>query len=127
MKHPFLTDQEISQIIENLEKKKKRLESNLPSLVEIAKTSEREKTSSDDGGVFETLLLEQSIANDSLSRTKTLINKCNETLLQIKNCPEIYGFDKKTKLPLPVEVLICNPLCDALPPEYGIRKVTQKM
>lgn len=128
MKHPFLTDQEISQIIEKLEKKKKMNEDNLKPLMEIAKTSgEREKISSDDGGLFESLLLEKEIAKDSLSRAKETIERCEETLLQIRNCPKDFGFDKRTSLPLPIEVLLCNPLCRELPPEYYNRKQTQKI
>lgn len=121
-KHPFLKDEEISQIIEKLKKKIEKLENNLTALKELAKPVEREKVSADDGGIYESLLHDQIMAATSLSRTKEIILKCNEVLVQLKKCPETYGFDKNTKLPIPVEILLCNQLCEEIPPEYEQRK-----
>jgi RNA polymerase-binding transcription factor DksA len=123
MAHPFLNDQEISQIIGNLENKKQKLKQNLPDLIEIAKPTERENVSSDDSGLYESSLFEKSMANDAIKRTRENIQKCEEILLQLKRCPETYGFDKRTGASLPVEVLLCNPLCNELPAQYYVATV----
>lgn len=117
MRHLFLTEDNLQLIKEKVDKKKKNAEKEIALLKEITEPTEGERFSGDDGGSQQSVALEKSLSANALTNAKNTVDMCETVLFQLKNQPETYGFDKEGK-PLPVNLLLFNPLAKEIPEGY---------
>ena len=106
MKHTFLSDSEISQILEKLQKKRTCLEKDIEALKASTIPPEREKAGSADGVSYSATIDEVNSNKKLLETDQKKLTICNEAITALMENPSTFGFDPWTGNPFPTEYLL---------------------